>query len=197
MKTLEYADTHIALGRITEWLEDRDLAIIGTNHLTKGDIKDTRRMVDSMHGSTTYKAKCSTIWCVISVPDDKELREFVFGIGNVCVRPVNGKSFKLTDDYKLHWQSGNIVEDIEERRAEQREQEKPAAKKQQCKDFIMNEILTEKNQKKPAIAFQWAVAKGDFTATTIEAAKTDLRKEGKVDCAKSKKRLGEWVWWRT
>lgn len=200
-KTLQYADTNRDVGLIAEYFEEeaRDLAIIGSNHITKGNVKDPRRMVDSMHGSTAYKAKASTIWCVIAVPDDDELREFVFGIGNVLTRPVYGKAFRLRDDYQVHWQKGNIVEDVEKRLALYRKQEKTPSKRERVRERVLR-ALAKKDRKVSAMSLQAKVlGDGEIFGNdkrgvdTYKKELTRMRNEHLIDTGPGK--IG-WVWWK-
>lgn len=196
-KTLQYADMHIALGQITEYLKEKEIAIIGSNHITKGDPVHPSRMVDGMHGSTAFKAKCSTVWCVVAVPDDEELREFDFGIGNVCVRPVYGKAFRLTNDYKVHWEKGNIIENVEKRLAKQRQAEKPITKFQQCKDFLMEKVFVKKNRHIWSGTMLARALEEGFTQGTYRKAREELKEEGKIDGGKQKNRkIGKFQYWR-
>jgi hypothetical protein len=143
------------------------VAILGINHLNKGDINNA--MYRSM-GSIAFVAAARASWLVSLDPEDKERRLLTRVKCNLQEEEVGGLAFRLRPPKGLFWEEGR-VETTANEALHSTDESKTAPARNDAKEW-----LTELLKDGPVPAKEvWSKAKADrICPGTLKAAKKEL-----------------------
>ena len=170
------ADVRRMLGPLKRLMEERNVAVIGINHLNKSEMKAVHRG----QGSIAINAQARAVWQVCEDPEDPSRRLFLPVKMNLA--KSSGLAFRINGK-GLFWDEGPVEITADEAEANNNTNN-GGTRLEEAKEWLLS--LLEK-EGMPAKEIFSQAAKDGIAKRTVERAKTDLG-------IKPRRQDNVWLW---